>query len=135
MTLGTWMMVSQNFTSVFPLTIGGTNIPVYSAFAAIVVNLTLCVILTPIFRIIGLREGQDATLPSDYQAQPVANFRHISGLVAKRPSELDPVAPTSYPAQAPSSLSGSSSPVWNLQNSQPQLMPLENLQDPKQTRR
>jgi SSS family solute:Na+ symporter len=47
------------------------GIPVYAAFAALIVNLVLAVILTPIFQAIGLRSGKDMTSPADYEYAPV----------------------------------------------------------------
>ncbi len=47
------------------------GIPVYAAFAALIVNLVLAVVLTPIFQAIGLRPGKDVTSPADYEYAPV----------------------------------------------------------------
>jgi solute:Na+ symporter, SSS family len=47
------------------------GIPVYAAFAALIVNLVLAVVLTPIFGAIGLRSGKDVTTPADYEYAPV----------------------------------------------------------------
>lgn len=47
------------------------GIPVYAAFAALIVNLVLAVVLTPIFEAIGLRSGKDVTTPADYEYAPV----------------------------------------------------------------
>ncbi len=46
------------------------GVPVYAAFAALIVNLILAVVLTPIFQSIGLRSGRDATTPADYEYAP-----------------------------------------------------------------
>lgn len=65
---GTLMAVSQNFASVFPLpfAIGGVTLSIYAALAALIVNLVLVVVLTPIFRAAGITSGKDATSPRDY---------------------------------------------------------------------
>jgi len=47
------------------------GIPVYAAFAALIVNLVLAMVLTPIFQTIGLRSGKDVTSPTDYEYAPV----------------------------------------------------------------
>jgi SSS family solute:Na+ symporter len=43
MLLGTLMAVSQNFASVFPLSINGLVVPGYAAFWALLANLVVCV--------------------------------------------------------------------------------------------
>jgi SSS family solute:Na+ symporter len=70
--LGTVMAVSQNFGSVFPFKFGGTSFSVYSAVIAVIVNLILAVVLTPVFRAMGIPSGQDVTSPADYEAAPEA---------------------------------------------------------------
>jgi len=70
--LGTVMAISQNFVSVFPFTIGKTSFSVYAALVAVIVNLILVVVLTPIFRAMGIPSGQDITKPADYEAAPEA---------------------------------------------------------------
>lgn len=74
MVLGTLMAFSGILTgtakvliSAYPLAIGDLHIAVYAALVALVVNLVLCVVLTPIFRVIGLKSGKDATSPADYE--------------------------------------------------------------------
>src|SRR6266446_1901043 len=46
------------------------GVPVYAAFAALIVNLVLTIVLTPIFQAIGLRSGKDVTSPADYEYAP-----------------------------------------------------------------
>jgi len=41
----------------------------YIAFSMIVLNLVLAIILTPIFNLIGMRRGKDATAPTDYDEE------------------------------------------------------------------
>src|SRR6266849_2851446 len=53
------------------------GIPVYAAFAALIVNLVLAVVLTPIFEAIGLRSGKDVTTPADYEYAPVESKEPI----------------------------------------------------------
>jgi hypothetical protein len=40
-----------------------------NTFAAIIVNLILAIILTPIFNGIGLKSGEDSTQPTDYDVE------------------------------------------------------------------
>ncbi len=53
------------------------GMPVYAAFAALIVNLVLAVVLTPIFEAIGLRSGKDVTTPADYEYAPVESKEPI----------------------------------------------------------
>ncbi|UOF89967.1 sodium:solute symporter [Fodinisporobacter ferrooxydans] len=66
MITGTYMAVSQNFNSIYPLHLGGSVIPAYAAIYAVIINLALAVVLTPVFRAIGVKHGSDATAPHDY---------------------------------------------------------------------
>jgi SSS family solute:Na+ symporter len=89
---GTWMIVAQNFqSSVYPITIGGVVIPVYAAVAGLLVNLLLCVILTPIFQNAGVPAGEDATSPADYEAQPVSGIARVQ-LQASQPPPAPPIS-------------------------------------------
>ncbi|GER89271.1 hypothetical protein KDW_34330 [Dictyobacter vulcani] len=45
------------------------NVPIYIAVAVLVLNLLLAVILTPIFKAIGLDSGKDSTSPADYEEE------------------------------------------------------------------
>jgi SSS family solute:Na+ symporter len=54
----------------YTFTIGGGAIPIYAAFAALILNLVLSIVLTPIFEAIGLRSGKDVTTPADYEYAP-----------------------------------------------------------------
>lgn len=74
MVVGTLMAFSGILTgtakaliSAYPIAIGDLHIAVYAALAALVINLALCVVLTPIFRAVGLRSGKDITSPADYE--------------------------------------------------------------------
>jgi len=70
MVLGTLMFIGAGFKAVYTISIGTLSIPpMYAAFAAIIVNLILAIILTPIFNATGLRRGKDLTAPSDYDLE------------------------------------------------------------------
>jgi SSS family solute:Na+ symporter len=63
----TWMVVSQQFTPIFPLPLGDWTLPGYAAVYSLIVNLALAVALTPLFRAMKLAEGDDQTSPEDYE--------------------------------------------------------------------
>ncbi len=86
---GSWMFFSNNLTSVYPIRFGAVTIPTYVAIAALLVNVILCVVLTPIFRSFGIRAGEDATTANDYEARPVIGSRFSS---ERQP--VQPVQPT-----------------------------------------
>jgi solute:Na+ symporter, SSS family len=66
-TLGTWMAVSVNFASTYPLALGGFSMPGYTALYTVILNLALAVVLTPVFRALGgSRPRIDETAPADY---------------------------------------------------------------------
>jgi SSS family solute:Na+ symporter len=72
MAVGTLMAISQSFASLYPLHFGGLNTTVYAALAAVIVNLVVTVVLTPIFQLARLRNGKDTTTPEDYkEMQPL----------------------------------------------------------------
>jgi len=64
--LGTWMAVSVNFASVYPLSIGGYGLPGYSALYTVILNLALATALTPIFRRVSAQQPVDETAHADY---------------------------------------------------------------------
>jgi SSS family solute:Na+ symporter len=67
MVLGTLIFIAAGFKAVYTISIGSLSIPpMYAAFAAIIVNLLLAILLTPIFNGIGLKRGVDSTQPTDY---------------------------------------------------------------------
>ncbi|MBV9581094.1 MAG: sodium:solute symporter [Chloroflexi bacterium] len=68
MIVGTAMAVSQNFTSVYPLSLGGSIIPGYAALYALIVNLVLAVVLTWVFNAASAPAGTDETAVADYTA-------------------------------------------------------------------
>ena len=65
---GTAMAVSQNFASVYPLQIGGTTIPGYAAFYAVILNFVVTVVLTWVFNAASVETGKDETKAFDYTA-------------------------------------------------------------------
>ncbi len=70
--VGTWMVVIQNFqSSVYTFKLGGITLPVYAAIAALVANLLLCLVLTPVFNSFSIATGEDATTATDFEAHPV----------------------------------------------------------------
>jgi len=66
MASGTYMAASQSFKSAYPLSIGSFKVTMYSAFLAIVANLIVTVVLTPVCRWFDVREPADETSPEDY---------------------------------------------------------------------
>jgi SSS family solute:Na+ symporter len=72
MIAGTWMVAAQSFVSqIVPFSFNGVNVPIYAALAALIINLLICIILTPIFTAFGLNKGEDITSPTDYETYPV----------------------------------------------------------------
>jgi SSS family solute:Na+ symporter len=65
---GTWMAVSVNFASTYPLTLAGYSIPGYSALYTLILNLAIAVALTPVFRAIRKTPPVDETTDADYYA-------------------------------------------------------------------
>jgi hypothetical protein len=66
MATGTIMAASQSFKSAFPLSIGSFKVTMYSAFLAIIANLIVTIVLTPITRRLDSREPRDETEAADY---------------------------------------------------------------------
>jgi solute:Na+ symporter, SSS family len=65
MIMGTGMFIAAGNKPTMPI----FGIPMYTAISALVINLVLAAILTPIFEVIGLRRGKDKTHPSDYDEE------------------------------------------------------------------
>src|SRR5437588_6985366 len=65
MIAGSVMFVAAGLKAVYPV----FGIPMYAAFSAFVLNLSLAIILTPIFEAIGARRGDDLTSPTDYDEE------------------------------------------------------------------
>lgn len=72
MVSGTVMAASQHFTSIFPLHLGGTLLPGYTAFYAFLANLTVTIVLSFAFNALGVAGGTDETEASDYLGEPAA---------------------------------------------------------------
>jgi solute:Na+ symporter, SSS family len=62
---GTWMAVSVNFASIYPLTLFGYAIPGYSALYTLVLNLAVAIALTLVFHAMG-QPRIDETVEADY---------------------------------------------------------------------
>lgn len=98
--LGTWMLASKDFVSVYPLSFSGFSISVYTGLIALIVNLLLTTICTVLFRAFGVSERKDVTTSTDYKDEPVIL---IPGTAAKptMPPVLDVPQPgTSLPGYA-----------------------------------
>lgn len=66
MVSGTLMAISQDFTSIYPLQIGGHVISAYAAVYAIIINLFVTVALTIVFKVFRVKFGKDKTNSNDY---------------------------------------------------------------------
>ncbi len=79
--VGSWMLFAQNLLSpnwspVVPISVSFLDIPpipIYAAVPSLMVNLVLCVGLTPVFRVIGLPSGRDYTVITDFEPHPIRN--------------------------------------------------------------
>jgi SSS family solute:Na+ symporter len=71
MIFGTWMFIATGLKSaVYALALGPLHIPAaYEAVSALLLNIILAIILTPIFEALGARRGQDQTAPGDYEEE------------------------------------------------------------------
>jgi SSS family solute:Na+ symporter len=67
MGLGTWMAASQSFVSAYPLHVGSLHLTMYAAFFAIIANLLVTTLLTPLTRRIDPRPQVDETIAADYE--------------------------------------------------------------------
>lgn len=105
MIVGTSMVIARGFTSsVYPLAFGSFTLPIYTAIVAIAANLVVTVILTPLLRALGVRDGEDLTTPTDYEAHPVATLRPQPAF-ANVPLEAPSVPVT--PLMPPNTFNGS----------------------------
>lgn len=68
--LGTLMFIGAGLKAVYTLQLGSLPVIAYAAVLALVVNLVLAIVLTPIFEAIGVRRGRDLTSPADYLEAP-----------------------------------------------------------------
>ena len=70
MIIGTGAFISTGLKStILSVSLGSMTIPMYAAVVAVVVNLVLVIILTPVFEAIGARSGKDQTVPGDYNEE------------------------------------------------------------------
>jgi SSS family solute:Na+ symporter len=77
--VGTWMLFAQNLLSpswspVIPIPVGFLDLPplpMYAAVPSLIVNLVLCVGLTPIFQSLGVSKGRDYTALTEFEPHPV----------------------------------------------------------------
>jgi SSS family solute:Na+ symporter len=71
--IGTWLIVAHNFlSSIATIGPGALHVPVYVALIALVVNLLLSTVLTPLLRFFQIHSGEDTISPTDFEAHPVA---------------------------------------------------------------
>ncbi|WP_426412593.1 monocarboxylate uptake permease MctP [Bradyrhizobium ganzhouense] len=66
-TAGTAMFVAANLTPTYTLAVGSFTFPGYAALYAVVINLVLTVVLTPLFDLVG-RGHVDETIAAEYRA-------------------------------------------------------------------
>jgi solute:Na+ symporter, SSS family len=63
---GTLMAASQQFRPIYPLHLAGLTIPCYAALAALIVNVIVVIVLTPIFNAAHAVRGADETAAGHY---------------------------------------------------------------------
>jgi SSS family solute:Na+ symporter len=66
MVAGTWLAAANAYAAVAPVNLFGTKVALMPAFVALIVNLVICIVLTPIFQALKVAQGQDGTTPADY---------------------------------------------------------------------
>ncbi|MGH2909502.1 MAG: monocarboxylate uptake permease MctP [Solirubrobacteraceae bacterium] len=71
MGIGTWMAASQSFVSAYPLHVGSLHLTMYAAFFAIIANLVVTAVLTPVTRRLDPRPQVDETVAGDYDDRAV----------------------------------------------------------------
>jgi len=59
------MAASQHFTAIFPLHVGGSLIPGYTAFYAFIANVIVTIALSVAFNALGVSNGTDQTTAAD----------------------------------------------------------------------
>jgi Na+/proline symporter len=104
--LGTWMLASQHFSSVYPFVFGGSKVQVYTGLVALIANIFLTVLCTLLFRAIGVTESKDATTSADYKDEPIIPVPMIDTVtdlpsLAMRPQTGATVSGYSAFSQAP----------------------------------
>lgn len=68
MLTGTVMAFSQSMKSVFPLHIFGSTFAGYAALYALIINFVVAIVLTYVFKAMGVSNGKDETAQSDYKS-------------------------------------------------------------------
>ena len=63
---GTYMAIQTNFTAAFPLHFGGSTLVGYGPFYALLLNLIVSIVATPLFNAAASTRGNDATSVADY---------------------------------------------------------------------
>ena len=63
---GTAMTASQQFKPIYPVHLAGLTIPTYAAFASLLVNVIVVIVLTPIFTAAHTKRGHDQTEAGHY---------------------------------------------------------------------
>jgi SSS family solute:Na+ symporter len=63
---GTWMAAAQGFSPIYPLTVFGYALPSYTAFATLILNFAVAIVLTPLFNAMGAERGHDETRVEHY---------------------------------------------------------------------
>lgn len=72
MVVGTILVIARGFTSsVYPFSFGNYTVSIYIAIVALAANLGVTLVLTPLLRALGIRDGEDLTTPADYEVHPV----------------------------------------------------------------
>jgi SSS family solute:Na+ symporter len=72
--VGTSMLFAQNLLSPSwsPVVVMSfLNMPLYAAVPSLIVNVVLCVGLTPVFRLLGVVDGHDYTTVTEFETRPV----------------------------------------------------------------
>jgi SSS family solute:Na+ symporter len=64
-------LLSRSWSPVVSISFPGIQIPLYAAIPSLILNVVLCVGLTPIFRLIGVSNGRDYTAVAEVKARPV----------------------------------------------------------------
>jgi SSS family solute:Na+ symporter len=63
---GSAMAASQGFKPIYPLHLAGWTIPTYAAFASLVINLIVVIVLTPVFNVANAARRTDETEAEHY---------------------------------------------------------------------
>jgi SSS family solute:Na+ symporter len=64
--VGTTMAAAQGFTPIYPLQFFGYALPSYTAFATLILNFAIAIVLTPVFNTMGSQRGVDMTRLEHY---------------------------------------------------------------------